>query len=91
MLSLNVLPVSARFICRHSKQSKNMHVWLIGNSKLAAGVTVTIHGRLSRLYVDSMDWHGELSGMYSTTHLRQTDGLQRCRNLMQEEKSIENN
>ena len=59
--SLHVLPVYAWVLSGYSgflPPSKNMHVGLIDFSKLSLGVSVSVHGCLSRLSLCGpvMDW-----------------------------------
>ena len=55
--SLHVLPVYAWVLSRYSDflpPSKNMHVWLIGDSKLSLAVNVSVCGCVSRLSCDGL-------------------------------------
>jgi len=58
--SLHVLPVHAWVLSRYSgflPLAKNMHVRLIGDSKLTLGVSVSVDGWLSRCLCGAvMDW-----------------------------------
>ena len=73
--SLHVLPVYAWVLSGYPgllPPSKNMHVRLIGVSKLSLGVSVSVHGRLSRL--SSCGPVMDLSMMYPASR-PMTDGI----------------